>query len=64
MHCFRCDEEGCGVIEDQGTITGGTPPGWEIKFVYIYDEHAKKELTHTRHYCRACRAKRKERQSQ
>jgi hypothetical protein len=63
MHCFRCDEPGCGVIAEQGTITGGTPVGWDIKFVQIYEESAKKELTHTRHYCPTCKAARKERES-
>ena len=67
MHLFRCDV--CGDIQEQGTITGGTPKGWNLEFdprpVQVTEGTGKKKKTvtrmmsHTLHFCGACDEQRK-----
>lgn len=66
--CFTCDGPGCSAHATQGTITGGTPTGWtlayevreviEVVVEKSKSKEVKKSLTHTWHYCPACKAKR------
>ena len=61
---FKCDREGCSAEAIQGTITGGLAVGWTLEYIEktaTEGSGAKattKTLTHTKHYCGACKEKR------